>query len=600
MLSTSPFKLPRKTPFGIGEQFAEWATGLSQLDKFYAQKPAGCDTKQFLRFTLDILGIDYQVIKGSLNYVPAQGATIVVANHPLGCVEGVILAEILLAVRPDVQILANHYLKTVPELDELFIGVDVLESRHAQQANLLAMRTAHRHLANQGLLLIFPAGEVSHLVDRKQHLLQDKEWSHSVSRLIKKHKATTIPMFINGQNSQRFYMAGKIHPLLRTLMLGRELLNKKDCPIEISIGHEIKYKEVEGLNDQQLVSYLRLNTYLLNRAHKIKRNKAADDDSLQPVAERLPEHDLMTDINQLSFANHLVRYGEFDVYCASAESIPCILHEIGRIRELNFREAGEGTGLDLDIDKFDRNYLHLFIWDRENNKLVGSYRLGLVDQIMEQRGLKGLYSSTLFNYDPKFLSNMGNSIEMGRSVIAAEYQKSMTSLLLLWKGIATFVYRNPRYTHLFGPVSISNDYSDDARHLLADTMAMHYYDKNQAKLVAATNPLPEHKHIKWNASLLSALADIQLLSKVIARMDEGKGVPVLLRQYLGLNGKFVSFNVDADFNDALDGLIVVDLSKVPEKTLSRYMGSHEAREYLSMHSPNQSNQLDLLFTTQSN
>ncbi len=582
MLRASPFKLPRKTPFGLGEQFAEWATGLNQFDKFYAQRPAGCDTKQFLRFILDTLGIDYQIVKGSLNNIPAQGASVIVANHPLGCIEGIILAEILLTLRSDVKILANHHLKSVPELDSLFIGVDVLDGKNAQQANLLALRAAHRHLANDGLLLIFPAGEVSHLVDSKQRLLQDKEWSHSVSRLVRKHQATSVPIFINGQNSRRFYMAGKIHPLLRTLMLGRELLNKKDSLIKISMGHEIRYKEVNALNDQQLVNYLRLNTYLLNKVEPHKRNKRADDQSLFPVAARLAKADLINDIQQLTATNHLLSSSKFDVYCATADAIPAILHEIGRVREINFRDVGEGTGQALDIDKFDRDYRHIFIWDREEHKLVGAYRLGLVDQIVAQRGLKGLYSSTLFDYDPRFLSNMGNSIEMGRSVIAGEYQKSMLSLLLLWKGICTFVHRNPKYTHLFGPVSISNDYSEDARQLLAETMSLHYYDSEQAKLVAATNPPRQSKNRQWNAGLLTALTDIQLLSKVITRLEEDKGVPVLLRQYLGLNGKFVSFNVDPDFNDALDGLIVVDLRKVQEKTLARYMGSTEAQQYLSL------------------
>ncbi len=583
MLSNSPFKLPRKTPFGLGEHVAEWATGLSKLDKFYAQRPVGCNTQEFLRFTLEVLGIDYKIVRGSLDRVPATGATVVVANHPLGCVEGVILAELLLMIRSDVQILANQYLKTVPELDSLFIGVDVLEGKNARQANLHAMRTAHRHLANQGLLLIFPAGEVSHLVDRKQQKLQDKEWSQSVSKLIKKHEAVSLPIFINGCNSTQFYLAGKIHPLLRTLMLGRELLNKKAKTIEISIGHEIKYKEVRELCDQQLVNYLRLNTYLLNPATKQKRDKDASDQQLPPVADRLSVEELKHDINNLAFENHLLGYNELDVYCAKAEEIPCILHEIGRIREINFRDVGEGTGLALDVDKFDRDYLHLFIWDKTADQLVGAYRLGLVDHLMKKRGTAGLYSNTLFNYDERFINNMGKSIEMGRSVVAKEYQKSMTSLLLLWKGIATFVSRNPEYTHLFGPVSISNDYSDNARQLLAETMSLHFYDQHQAKLVAATNPLPSAKNPDWNTSLLNSLADLQLLSKVIARIDEGKGVPVLLRQYLGLNGKFVSFNVDAEFNDALDGLIVVDLRKVECKTLGRYMGSEEAAEYLFSH-----------------
>ncbi|KUI97869.1 lysophospholipid acyltransferase family protein [Vibrio sp. MEBiC08052] len=583
MLANSPFKLPKKTPFGVGEHIAEWATGLTKLDKFYAQRPANCDTQTFLRFTLEILGIDYRVIKGDFNHIPASGPTVVVANHPLGCVEGVILAEMLLQIRSDVQILANHYLKTVPELDSLFIGVDVFNTNQAQQANLKAMRAAHRHLEQGGLMLIFPAGEVSHLVDIKQQRLQDKAWSTSVSRLIKKHHATSVPIFINGQNSKRFYMAGKIHPLLRTLMLGRELLNKKSRAIEIAIGQPIQYKEITPLNDEQLVHYLRFNTYLLNPATQKQRNKQDGDLTLPPVAPRLPLDDLKSDLARLSAEEHILQYNEFDVYCAKAASIPCIMHEIGRVREINFRQVGEGTGLALDIDKFDRHYFHLFIWDREADELVGAYRLGLVDQLMAEHGLAGLYSSTLFNYDPQFIHQMGKSIEMGRSVVAQSYQKSMASLLLLWKGIATFVTRHPQYTHLFGPVSISNEYSDDARQLLAQTMTLNYYDPEQAQLVKPTNPLPTHKYHDWNIHLLSALADLQLLSKVIARIDEGKGVPVLLRQYLGLNGKFACFNVDPDFNDSLDGLIVVDLRQVSEKTLTRYMGSAPTKAYLAYH-----------------
>ncbi|ASF99010.1 lysophospholipid acyltransferase family protein [Vibrio anguillarum] len=581
MLTISPFKLPRKTPFGLGEHFTEWATGLTRLDKFYAQRPPHCDTATFLRFTLEVLGIDYQVVKGSLAQVPAQGATVVVANHPLGCVEGVILAEMLLSIRSDVQILANHYLKTVPELDSLFIGVDVFEGKAAQKANMQALRAANKHLAQGGLLLMFPAGEVSQLVDSKTQRLEDKQWSRSVSRLIQKHQATALPVFINGQNSKRFYMAGKIHPLLRTLMLGRELLNKKHQRIEIAIGDAINHKEIQHLCDETLVNYLRLNTYLLSHISPAKRNKTSDE-TLPPIEPRLPLSALLHDIEQLSFSDHLLRHNEFDVYCTSAENIPSLLHEIGRVREHNFRLVGEGTGTALDIDQYDRNYLHLFIWDRAAQKLVGAYRLGLVDRIVPRSGIAGLYSRTLFQYDQRFLNTIGNAIEMGRSVVDIEYQKSMAPLLLLWKGIATYVHRNPHYTHLFGPVSISNDYSESARRLLADTMTQHYYNNQHAHLVEASNPLPKQQ-APWNASLLSALADLQLLSKVIARLDEGKSVPVLLRQYLGLNGKLVSFNVDPDFNDALDGLVVVDLRNVPVRSLSRYMGTKEAYEYLTHH-----------------
>ncbi|ULF73103.1 lysophospholipid acyltransferase family protein [Vibrio alginolyticus] len=581
MDSSTPFRLPRKTPFGIGENVAEWATGLNQLDKFYAQRPVNADTKTFLRFTLDILGIDYRIAHGSLDSVPKQGATVIVANHPLGCVEGVILAELLLMVRDDIQILANQYLKTVPELDQLFIGVDVFEGKDAVKSNMKALRAANKHLASGGLLLVFPAGEVSQLVDAKQQRLEDKAWSRSVSSLIRKNKATTVPVFISGQNSKRFYMAGKIHPLLRTLMLGRELLNKHAQTINLSFGRAIKFKELNTLNDDQVVNYLRLNTYLLNRETQSVKPSSSSE-RLSPIAAGLPVGELLEELNNLPKESKLLTSGEFDVYCTESQNIPSLLHEIGRLRELNFRQVGEGTGLAIDIDHFDHDYLHLFVWDRENQCLVGAYRLGLVDQLIEKRGVAGLYSRTLFNYDQRFIDQMGKSIEMGRSVIAQQYQKSMSALLLLWKGIATFVHQNPDYTHLFGPVSISNDYSDTARQLLAQSMTLHHYDNNCAEYVTPSNPLPEH-HRDWNTSMLTALGDLQLLSRVIARIDEGKGVPVLLRQYLSLNGKLVCFNVDPAFNNALDGLIMVDLRDVQEKTLARYMGREQAHDYLVYH-----------------
>ncbi|MGU3841834.1 lysophospholipid acyltransferase family protein, partial [Vibrio diabolicus] len=261
-------------------------------------RPVNADTKTFLRFTLDILGIDYRIAHGSLDAVPKQSATVIVANHPLGCVEGVILAELLLMIRDDIQILANQYLKTVPELDQLFIGVDVFEGKDAVKSNMKALRAANKHLANGGLLLVFPAGEVSQLVDAKQQRLEDKEWSRSVSALIRKNKAATVPVFIRGQNSKRFYMAGKIHPLLRTLMLGRELLNKSAKTIELSFGQAIKFKELNNLNDDQIVNYLRLNTYLLNRDVSATQQTVSDN-ALLPIAAELPIDQLLEELHSL-------------------------------------------------------------------------------------------------------------------------------------------------------------------------------------------------------------------------------------------------------------------------------------------------------------
>ncbi len=401
---TSPFRLTRKTPFGIGENLTEWATGLSQLDRFYAERPIGCDTKAFLRYTLETLGIQYHINSGLLSEVPSHGPTVIVANHPLGCVEGVILAELLLMIRPDVKVLANYHLKSIPELDDLFIGVDVFDSQDAHKANLHAYREAKTHLKEGGLLLMFPAGEVSQMIDRKTKRLEDKEWSRSVSAFIKGSKATTVPIFVRGTNSKSFYMAGKVHPMLRTLMLGRELLNKTRQPIEISIGEAIKYKEVNKLTDGQIVSYLRLNTYLLNRSQNLIQKPELSTNKESAIAPALPLSNILDDLQHLPQEHHLLSSGEFEVYCTTANHIPSILHEIGRLREINFRAVGEGTGETLDIDEFDKHYRHLFVWDNQNQQLVGAYRLGVVEQILDSKGVNGSTLELFFTTITVFLT----------------------------------------------------------------------------------------------------------------------------------------------------------------------------------------------------
>ncbi|WP_122032917.1 lysophospholipid acyltransferase family protein [Aliivibrio sp. EL58] len=588
----SPFRLPRVTPFGIGEILAEWATGLHRLDAHYQDRPLELTSFEFMRYTLQRLNVTYDIHQGELNSIPKTGPVVIVANHPLGALEGVILAEMVGRVRPDVKVLANEYLKQIPEISELFIGVDVFETQQAKKTNAKALRDAHKHLANQGVLIIFPAGEVS-TYNKETKLLEDKRWSYSAAKFIEKHNATTIPIYIDGKNSHTFYLAGKIHPLLRTLMLGREMLNKKENTIHLSIGSAIPHKELSGFRSPiETINYLRLNTYLLATNTDTETRKEIPSPHLSPVIAPIDIALLEHDIESLASNAKLLEQNGLSVYCSKSQAIPNIMQEIGRIREITFRDVGEGTGLNCDLDEYDAHYYHLFIWHQENKEIVGSYRLGLVDELIAEFGLDGLYSRSLFNYQQPFIETLKYSIEVGRSVVAKKYQRNVSSLLLLWKGISTFVYQRPKYTHLFGPVSISNDYSLSARQLIASTLTIHHYDNKKAALVSATTPLKPAIKKLWNGDMLSLLGDLKLLSKVLSRIEKGKGLPVLLRQYIGLNGKLVCFNVDPDFNDALDGLIVVDMSNVPHKTLSKYMGKEEAMCYLKKHQDNSNSLVD--------
>lgn len=579
----SPFRLPRYTPFGLGESVVEWATGLSKLDKLYQDRPDELSSFEFMHHTLSALNIDYSVSAGATDNIPEEGPVVIVANHPLGAIEGVILADLVGSVRKDVKVLANELLKRLPELDDLFIGVDVFNSKESKRTNAKAIRDANRHLADGGLLIVFPAGEVSSY-RKGAKTLTDIEWSKSVAKFVKRHQATTVPIFINGKNSELFYQAGRVHPLLRTALLGRELLNKRATTISISIGSSIPYSEIKSFEQEMdIVNYLRLNTYLMSQQDSPNTPIHAPSFDTQVITP-IPSEVLSIEVASIPQEMRLLEQGDFEVYCTPSQSVPNLMREIGRVREESFREVGEGSGLACDLDEYDLYYHQLFVWNKAKAELVGAYRLGMVDKLIAEHGLDQLYSRSLFNYNQEFIDTLDNSIELGRSVVSKPYQKSLNSLLLLWKGIAAFVYRHPQYTHLFGPVSISNDYSHNARLLIATTLSIHHYDEQKANLVSPSSPLNTSNNVFWQNHLLSSLASVPLLSKVLARMEQGKGLPVLLRQYLGMNGKLVCFNVDPSFNDALDGLIVVNLKKVPLKTLGKYMGRDLAQDYLEQHS----------------
>ncbi len=578
--TVTPFQLPAPMPLRWLANAAEHLLGLSVLDNYYRQRQQDMNSREFLRYSLEILGVNYQIASGSVDSIPDQGPVIVVANHPFGGIEGMVLAELLLQRRSDVQILANHFLNRIDEMAELFIGVDVFDKSAATRSNIQGVKKAFSHLKNNGVLLVFPAGEVSS-VDLKQKQVTDREWNRIIGLMIRKTSATTVPVFIEGSNSKLFHMMGMLHPRFRTMLLVRELLNKRNQSLSLHLGEAIASGELKSLaSDEAVTSYLRLNTYLL--ASRADRSRAmVNQDYQSPIAPPVVESALQVNIQSLSESRHMVSKDDFEVYCAPAHELPYILPEIGRLREITFRQVGEGTGKACDLDEYDEHYLHLFIWHKARCEIVGAYRLGLVDKLMAQQGVKGLYSRSLFSYRKRFIKSLGPAIEMGRSFIRSEYQRSLSALLLLWKGIATYAARNPQYTTLFGPVSISSDYSDLSRSLMSCFLELHHYDQDRAVSVKPTNPQKKPRKAFWTRQMLADMGDSQLISKLVYRMEGDKGLPVLIRQYLSLNGSLVSFNVDKSFNNALDGMIIVDLLQVPEKVLAKYMGKDQACEYLS-------------------
>ncbi len=581
-LNSAPFQLPVPSKYRWLAHAGECLLGLNQLDSYYRQRQKNMSSRDFLRYTLDKLGVDYSISSGSYDSIPQQKACVVVANHPFGAIEGVMLAELLLKHRSDVKIIANEYLHRINEISELFIGVDVFETASSTQRNTRGIKQAIKHLKSGGLLLVFPAGEVSSLQLRNRKIT-DRKWNRIIAMMIRKTSASTTPIYIEGNNSKLFHLAGLLHPRMRTLMLVREMLNKRKEKIRLHIGQNIAFSELKSLSsDEAITDYLRMSTYLLaGQAQNVYATEKHSHMSLQPIVKPVAKDLLQLDVDNLPPQSLLIDKGDMAVYCTHSENLPNILNEIGRLREITFRKVAEGTGNENDLDQYDAHYLHMFIWHHQRQEIAGAYRLGLTDKLIKQQGINGLYSRSLFQYDETFLSSLGNCIEMGRSFIHPDYQRSLTTLLLLWKGIASYASRNPEYTTLFGPVSISSDYSELSRSLMASFLQLHHYDNERAEMLQAKNPYKSVKDTFWSRNMLSKVDSNQLISKLIYRMEGDKGLPVLLRQYLGLNGKLVCFNVDKNFNDALDGMIIVDLMNVPEKVLSKYMGKEQAHIFLN-------------------
>lgn len=551
--------------------------GVDQLERIYRSTTEDRPIPEQL---LNNLAVTYRVSDLDLQQIPRVGATVIVANHPFGILEGAVLATVLQQVRPDVRFLANQVLDRVPEIQDLIVPVNVLSGR--AENNAPGLRRAVEYLQNGGCLVVFPAGEVSHFQPR-EGMVADSRWHTVVARLVetlsrRSVAVATVPAYIRGSNSLLFQVLGTLHPRVRTALLARELLNKRDRLVELRIGSPITHKKLlEIPTPKERTEYLRWRTYLLAGRSGFKPKTSLP--LLSPGKPRKSEtihaatdpEILSSEVASLPRECRLFQSGDLEVYAAQASAIPGILEEIGRLREVTFRAVGEGTGKATDLDRFDSSYLHLFAWNAAKQEIVGAYRLAGTDVTSD------LYTATLFKYNGDFLRKLGPALELGRSFVRAEYQRGFAPLLALWRGIGAYVARNPRYKTLFGPVSISNQYQAVSRELMVAFLERHASLREWIGLIASRNPF----RIRYRDSLPVERLDLEDLADCVADLEPSRtGVPVLLRQYLKLGGKLLGFNVDPEFSNALDGLIVVDLTNTEPRLLDRYLGKAEAREFL--------------------
>jgi putative hemolysin len=523
--------------------------------------------------------------------IPATGPVVVVANHPYGMLDGAILTVLLKRVRPDVKVLTNFLLADVPELSNHCIFVDPFQTDRSVGANRRALRQSLSWLQQGGMLAIFPAGEVSHW-QMPAGQIADPEWNDTAVRLIHRSGAAALPVFFCGHNSVGFQLLSMVHPKLRAAFLLQEFLQQEGKTVEVRVGSPVDHDTIAGLaSDREATEYLRWRTYLLARRRKAEasrlmavRSKLAQKVQA-PVAVAASPASLAEEIESLSRDRCLAENGDLAVYLGKARETPQILREIGRLRELTFRQVGEGTNKSLDLDRFDTYYWHLLLWHRTRRELVGAYRVGSTAEILPEHGIGGLYTSTLFRYDERLFKTLGPALELGRSFVRPEYQRQYAPLLLLWKGIARLVATRPEIPVLFGAVSISNDYNKASREMIYRFFEARMRNDELAGLVEPRRRFHPSLLQRWDCRGMSqALRDLEELSQPIADVElDGKGLPILLRQYAKIGGKLLGFNVDRKFSNVLDGLVVVDLRQTDAAVLERYMGKDAARRFRQLH-----------------
>jgi len=577
----------------------ERALGIRALNALYAEYRASAaadasDANAFER-ALRALGVRFAVASEAFDRIPRDGPAILVANHPFGGIDGVALGALLQAARPDGRLMGNYLLSRIEGIADSIIQVDPFERTDSWKANLRGARAALGWLKRSGCLAVFPAGEVSSLRSRAGAVV-DRPWSPQIVHLALRAEAPIVPVYFAGRNSALFQLAGIIHPLLRTALLPREMLARRGAELHPRIGAPIPASRLRSFASAEAAAdYLRLQTYLLKdsaprptRPNALRfpfpgsRRRRREE----PVPDPVDPDAIETEIETLPPDRRLAEQGDWVVLEATAGRIPNAFAEIARLREITFRAVGEGTGRATDRDSYDAYYRHLFLWDRRERRIVGAYRLGPTDEIRAAFGASGLYTSTLFHFKSGFWERLGTALELGRSFIRPEYQRKHASLALLWRGIGAFVARNPRYRTLFGPVSFTDAYQPISKNLMVHFLRERNFDEELAPFVRARKSPESAKRVKGISveKVGAALDSIDAVSAVVSGFEQDrKGIPILLRHYLKLNGALLSFNVDPAFSNVIDGLIVVDLARADERLVRHYMGRDGCDAFKSFH-----------------
>lgn len=530
----------------------------------------------FFKLACKYLSLNYEL--EGLENIPKEGPCVIVSNHAHGMSDGIIFGDIAMKVRDDVRIVVNEFLHHVRGMRPYQITVDVYGGEAAKRANMQGMREMLRWLKDGHCLLVFPSGSAATWSWKDGRVIDDP-WQTNISSIIRKTGATVVPMHFSGHNGFFFQTISVLAKGLRSNFLAREILRDGKTLHKVKIGKPINPSTIEiNQTDEELSDFLRLSSMMLRYPDTAVKNEAESaDNKREAIAAPIAPDLLEQEINSLpeSCLCAVNESAHLKVYAAEAAQIPQMMQEIGIQREITFRAVGEGTGKSIDLDEYDPHYVHLIMWHTQERALAGAYRIGRTDVIMDgEKGFKGIYNSAFFKFSPKIQRILRRGIEMGRAFITPRFQKHPASLDTLWMGIGHYLSLHPEYRYMYGTVSVSSEYRPSSRALILAYLQQHCMNPELAKEIKAFNPPKALNLYSEDARLIKkGVKDLRLLCHLITHLEkDGKSIPVLLRQYLRLGGEMLSFGIDEDFGGTLDGLVLVDLCKTPERILRRFCG----------------------------
>ncbi|GAC13600.1 lysophospholipid acyltransferase family protein [Aliiglaciecola lipolytica] len=553
----------KSAPLTIALKILDRLVGVKKMDALYKLHNMQDLSKElFAKKLLSILNIEVLGGDSLQRNVPESGPLVIASNHPFGGIEGVILCLLIGQIRPDLQVMANQGLKLFPELNDYFIFTNPLSERDPKNAP--SIRKSLQHVKDGGALLVFPAGRVSYYQKDKKRI-SEHVWNRVISKLITVSQAQFLPVFVSGQNSELFYLLGRIYFRFRLFMLARELLNKQNTQVRVSCGSAVKSTAYKVENMHQHAALCRIQSYCQDPLWNMHwpQDKVLEQ---APLAAPVSWPDIASELASLPVEQCLLTHKQFSVYYGYQHQLPGTVFEIARLREQVFREHNEGSGEPIDTDDFDATYTQLFVVNNQQEKIVGAYRMGQTDRLLEQNDLSQLYLSRMFNFNNDFINQQQPCLELGRSFLIPEYQKSFQGLFLLWRGIGAFVCKFPHYRTLYGTVSLSKMYSPRSVSLIKQA------------LITPTNQVTAHNEFSFplHPEVIDFSKQYNLpthLSALLASVEpDGKDIPILAKHYQKLGAKFHCLGIDKNFNDTPGLLLSVDLPDAPEKLLKLYLG----------------------------